>query len=95
MDLRSELTDVQAEKVVVEQEVHEQLLQLHAMQLKLQAKGGQAVDSDSIKDRMVGTDSHYYKCSRTDWVLYIDELLKNCPVRHINMLALKGQFTQK
>ncbi|XP_067274077.1 Golgi-associated PDZ and coiled-coil motif-containing protein isoform X2 [Pseudorasbora parva] len=52
VDLRSELTDVQAEKVVVEKEVHEQLLQLHAMQLKLQAKGGQAVDSDSIKDRM-------------------------------------------
>lgn len=65
MDLRSELTDVQAEKVVVEKDVHEQLLQLHAMQLKLQAKGGQAVDSDSIKDRMVGTASHYYKCSRT------------------------------
>ncbi|XP_016086339.1 Golgi-associated PDZ and coiled-coil motif-containing protein [Sinocyclocheilus grahami] len=52
VDLRSELTDVQAEKAVVEKEVHEQLLQLHAMQLKLQAKGGQAVDSDSIKDRM-------------------------------------------
>ncbi|XP_051730031.1 Golgi-associated PDZ and coiled-coil motif-containing protein isoform X1 [Ctenopharyngodon idella] len=52
VDLRSELTDVQAEKVVVEKDVHEQLLQLHAMQLKLQAKGGQAVDSDSIKDRM-------------------------------------------
>lgn len=52
VDLRSELTDVQAEKVVVEKEVHEQLLQLHAMQLKLQAKGGQAVDSDSIMDRM-------------------------------------------
>ncbi|TRY58182.1 hypothetical protein DNTS_017400 [Danionella cerebrum] len=52
VDLRSELTDVQAEKVVVEKEVHEQLLQLHAMQLKLQAKGGQTVDSDSIKDRM-------------------------------------------
>uniref|UniRef100_A0A672PUE5 Golgi-associated PDZ and coiled-coil motif-containing protein n=1 Tax=Sinocyclocheilus grahami TaxID=75366 RepID=A0A672PUE5_SINGR len=56
VDLRSELTDVQAEKAVVEKEVHEQLLQLHAMQLKLQAKGGQAVDSDSIKDRMVSTE---------------------------------------
>uniref|UniRef100_A0A672Q4X0 Golgi-associated PDZ and coiled-coil motif-containing protein n=1 Tax=Sinocyclocheilus grahami TaxID=75366 RepID=A0A672Q4X0_SINGR len=56
VDLRSELTDVQAEKAVVEKEVHEQLLQLHAMQLKLQAKGGQSVDSDSIKDRMVGTE---------------------------------------
>ncbi|XP_038819043.1 Golgi-associated PDZ and coiled-coil motif-containing protein-like isoform X2 [Salvelinus namaycush] len=50
--LRSELTDVQAEKVVVEREVHDQLLQLHAMQLQLHAKAGQTVDSDSIKDRM-------------------------------------------
>ncbi len=71
MDLRSELTDVQAEKAVVEKEVHEQLLQLHAMQLKLQAKGGQAVDSDSIKDRMVGTAPVSYKCSRTKTRFYI------------------------
>ncbi|KAL0967405.1 hypothetical protein UPYG_G00251830 [Umbra pygmaea] len=52
VDLRSELTDAQAEKVVVEREVHDQLLQLHTMQLKLHAKAGQTVDSDSIKDRM-------------------------------------------
>ncbi len=71
VDLRSELTDVQAEKAVVEKEVHEQLLQLHAMQLKLQAKGGQAVDSDSIKDRMVGTASDSYKSSRTKTRFYI------------------------
>lgn len=71
VDLRSELTDVQAEKAVVEKEVHEQLLQLHAMQLKLQAKGGQAVDSDSIKDRMVGTAPDSYKCSRTKTRFYI------------------------
>ncbi|KAK6297385.1 Golgi-associated PDZ and coiled-coil motif-containing protein isoform X1 [Coregonus clupeaformis] len=50
--LRSELTDVQAEKEVVEREVHDQLLQLHAMQLQLHTKAGQTVDSDSIKDRM-------------------------------------------
>ncbi|XP_038824134.1 Golgi-associated PDZ and coiled-coil motif-containing protein-like isoform X3 [Salvelinus namaycush] len=52
VDLRSELTDVQAENVVVEREVHDQLLHLHAMQLQLHAKAGQTVDSDSIKDRM-------------------------------------------
>ncbi|XP_071019034.1 Golgi-associated PDZ and coiled-coil motif-containing protein-like isoform X2 [Oncorhynchus clarkii lewisi] len=52
VDLRSELTDVQAEKVVVEREVHDQLLHLHAMQLQLHAKAGQTADSDSIKDRM-------------------------------------------
>lgn len=55
MDLKSELTDVQAEKVVVEKEVHEQLLQLHTLQLQLHAKAGQTVDSSSIKDRMVCT----------------------------------------
>lgn len=55
VDLKSELTDAQAEKVVVEKEVHEQLLQLHALQLQLHARAGQTVDSSSIKDRMVCT----------------------------------------
>ncbi|XP_051511127.1 Golgi-associated PDZ and coiled-coil motif-containing protein-like isoform X2 [Myxocyprinus asiaticus] len=61
VDLRSELIDVQAEKAVVEEVVHEQLLQLHAIQLKLQAKAGQTVDTDSIKDRMVGTTQLFPK----------------------------------
>lgn len=52
VDLKSELAEVQGEKVVVEREVHDQLLQLHALQLQLSAKSGQAEDSDSIKDRM-------------------------------------------
>ncbi|XP_076129497.1 Golgi-associated PDZ and coiled-coil motif-containing protein isoform X1 [Alosa pseudoharengus] len=52
VDLKSELADVQGEKSLVEREVHDQLLQLHALQLQLSAKAGQAVDSDSIKDRM-------------------------------------------
>ncbi|XP_062323590.1 Golgi-associated PDZ and coiled-coil motif-containing protein isoform X2 [Osmerus eperlanus] len=53
VDLRSELTDAQAERTVVEREVHEQLLQLHALQLQLRSRAGQADDeTDSIKDRM-------------------------------------------
>ncbi|XP_023652970.1 Golgi-associated PDZ and coiled-coil motif-containing protein isoform X2 [Paramormyrops kingsleyae] len=52
VDLKSELTDVQAEKVVVEKEVHDQLLQLHAMQLQLHAKAGQGTDSGSIKAKL-------------------------------------------
>ncbi|XP_030627451.1 Golgi-associated PDZ and coiled-coil motif-containing protein isoform X2 [Chanos chanos] len=52
VDLRSELTDAQAEKAVVEKEVHEQLLQLHTLQLQLHSKAGQTVDSSTIKDRM-------------------------------------------
>lgn len=57
MDLRSELTDAQSERVVFEREVHDQLLQLHALQLQLHAKQGQAEDSDSIKDRLVSKRS--------------------------------------
>lgn len=54
VDLRSELTEAKAERAVVEREVHDQLLQLHALQLQLHAKQGQAEESDSIKDRLVG-----------------------------------------
>ena len=53
MDLRSELTETQAEKVVLEKEVHEQLLQLHSTQLQLHAKTGQSVDSGAIKAKLV------------------------------------------
>ncbi|XP_061561217.1 Golgi-associated PDZ and coiled-coil motif-containing protein isoform X2 [Phycodurus eques] len=52
VDLRSELTEAKAERAVVEREVHDQLLQLHALQLQLYAKQGQAPDSDSIKVRL-------------------------------------------
>ncbi|XP_066563768.1 Golgi-associated PDZ and coiled-coil motif-containing protein [Amia ocellicauda] len=52
VDLKSELTNVQAEKVVIEKEVHGQLLQLHAIQLQLHSKTGQNVDSGSIKAKL-------------------------------------------
>ncbi|TKS75696.1 Golgi-associated PDZ and coiled-coil motif-containing protein CFTR-associated ligand [Collichthys lucidus] len=52
VDLRSEVTEAKAEQAVVEREVHDQLLQLHALQLQLHANQGQAEDSDSIKDRL-------------------------------------------
>lgn len=54
VDLRSELTEAKAERTALEREVHDQLLQLHAVQLQLHAKQGQAGDSDTIKDRLVG-----------------------------------------
>uniref|UniRef100_A0A4W3HB07 Uncharacterized protein n=1 Tax=Callorhinchus milii TaxID=7868 RepID=A0A4W3HB07_CALMI len=53
LDLKSELIDTQAERVVLEKEVHDQLLQLHAVQLQLHAKTGQNVDSTAIKAKLV------------------------------------------
>lgn len=53
VDLKSELTETQAEKAVLEKEVHDQLLQLHAVQLQLHAETGQNVDSGAIKAKLV------------------------------------------
>lgn len=55
VDLKSELTETQAEKAVLEKEVHDQLLQLHAVQLQLHAQTGQNVDSGAIKAKLVST----------------------------------------
>ncbi|XP_040206238.1 Golgi-associated PDZ and coiled-coil motif-containing protein isoform X4 [Rana temporaria] len=52
LDFKSELTEVQAEKAVLEREVHDQLLQLHAVQLQLHSKTGQNVDSGAIKAKL-------------------------------------------
>ncbi|KAE8602588.1 hypothetical protein XENTR_v10014041 [Xenopus tropicalis] len=52
VDMKSELTEVQAEKAVLDKEVHEQLLQLHAVQLQLHSKTGQSVDSGAIKAKL-------------------------------------------
>ncbi|XP_040522584.1 Golgi-associated PDZ and coiled-coil motif-containing protein isoform X2 [Gallus gallus] len=52
VDLKSELTETQAEKAVLEKEVHDQLLQLHAVQLQLHAQTGQNVDSGAIKAKL-------------------------------------------
>ncbi|XP_053566773.1 Golgi-associated PDZ and coiled-coil motif-containing protein isoform X3 [Bombina bombina] len=52
VDLKSELTEAQAEKSVLDKEVHDQLLQLHAVQLQLHSKSGQSVDSGAIKAKL-------------------------------------------
>lgn len=57
VDQRSELTEVKAERDVLEREVHDQLLQLHSLQLQLHARQAQVEDSDTIKDRLVGRTS--------------------------------------
>lgn len=54
LDLREELCEVQANKSILEKELHNQLLQFHAVQLQLHAKTGQTVESDAIKKKLVG-----------------------------------------
>lgn len=64
VDLKSELTETQAEKAVLEKEVHDQLLQLHAVQLQLHAKTGQSVDSGAIKAKLVSMEAWMENCVR-------------------------------
>lgn len=63
VDLKSELTETQAEKAVLEKEVHDQLLQLHAVQLQLHAQTGQNVDSGAIKAKLVSMVAWMEDCA--------------------------------
>ena len=63
VDLKSELTETQAEKAVLEKEVHDQLLQLHAVQLQLHAQTGPNVDSGAIKGKLVSTRAWMEDCA--------------------------------
>lgn len=52
LDLRSDLYEVRATKSLMEKELHNLLLQLHACQLQLATKSGHDVDSESIKKKL-------------------------------------------
>ena len=51
--MRADLCDVKANKTILEKELHNQLLQLHAVQLQLHSNMGQNVDSETIKKKLV------------------------------------------
>lgn len=78
MDLRSELTEAKAARVVAEREVHDLLLQLHALQLQFHVKQGQAEESDSIKDKLVGRTAVIQSISLCNHLTIVTELLIGC-----------------
>ncbi|XP_072178099.1 Golgi-associated PDZ and coiled-coil motif-containing protein-like [Diadema setosum] len=52
LNMRTDLCDTKAAKAILEKELHNQLLQLHAVQLQLHANLGQNVDSEAIKKKL-------------------------------------------
>nr|XP_054752663.1 Golgi-associated PDZ and coiled-coil motif-containing protein-like [Lytechinus pictus] len=54
LNMRADLCDTKASKVIMEKELHNQLLQLHAVQLQLHSNLGQNVDSEAIKKKLEG-----------------------------------------
>ncbi len=66
IDLRSDLFEVRATKAILEKELHNLLLQLHAAQLQLHAKTGQDADSETIMKKLVGHSTmrtHFVMCN--------------------------------
>ena len=55
-----------AAKQVLEKEVNNLLLQLHAVQLQLHSNSGVPLDSDSIKSRLVSAEQNVHLCAAYD-----------------------------
>ncbi|XP_013384582.1 Golgi-associated PDZ and coiled-coil motif-containing protein [Lingula anatina] len=52
LDMRSEMCEVRASRSIMEREVHNTLLQLHAAQLQLHKQAGHEFDSEAIKKKL-------------------------------------------
>lgn len=62
VDVHNELCEVRASKSVLDREVHNLLLQLHACQLQLHQKSGIDIDSAGIKAKLVRQDGGCDDC---------------------------------
>ncbi|XP_071955854.1 Golgi-associated PDZ and coiled-coil motif-containing protein-like isoform X2 [Antedon mediterranea] len=93
MNLRADLCEVQATKAVLEKELHNQLLQLHAVQLQLHVSTGQNVDSDAIKAKLEKEMDNHMADSIKEARLEaeVNEFIKeNERLKH-HVLALQGE----
>ncbi|XP_077977664.1 Golgi-associated PDZ and coiled-coil motif-containing protein-like [Glandiceps talaboti] len=93
MNLRTDLCEVRATKSVLEKELHNQLLQLHAVQLQLHAKSGQVVDSDAIKAKLESEIETFKKDAMKEAMLEseVKELKKENSELRQHILALQGE----
>ena len=60
--LRHDLVEEKAAKQVLEKEVNNLLLQLHAVQLQLHSNTGMPLDSENIKNKLVCIDMVKFSC---------------------------------
>lgn len=54
IDMKQDVIETHAAKSVIEKELHNMLMQLHSLQLQIQAQKGIEVDSEAIKKKLVG-----------------------------------------
>lgn len=78
VDLRSELCQVRATKIVLEKELQKLLLQLHAAQLEVHAQGNRHEDSEAIKKRLESEMERYRRDAMREATLESEvEVLKS------------------
>ena len=51
--MKQDVIETHAAKSVIEKELHNMLMQLHSLQLQIQAQKGIEVDSEAIKKKLV------------------------------------------
>ena len=54
--MKQDVIETHAAKSVIEKELHNMLMQLHSLQLQIQAQKGVEFDSEAIKKKLVGLD---------------------------------------
>ena len=56
--MKQDVVETHAAKSVIEKELHNMLMQLHSLQLQIQAQKGIEVDSEAIKKKLVSKSTH-------------------------------------
>ncbi|XP_011667355.1 Golgi-associated PDZ and coiled-coil motif-containing protein isoform X2 [Strongylocentrotus purpuratus] len=93
LNMRADLCDSKASKTIMEKELHNQLLQLHAVQLQLHSNMGQNVDSEAIKKKleseMVTFQTDSFKQVRLE--AEVDVMRKENAELRQHILGLQGE----
>ena len=66
--MKQDVIETHATKSVIEKELHNMLMQLHSLQLQIQAQKGVEVDSEAIKKKLVRP---LVTCDMENWHTYM------------------------
>ena len=88
--MKQDVVETRAAKSVIEKELHNMLMQLHSLQLQIQAQKGIEVDSEAIKKKLVlrqyialdksGYQVYIFLISPRKHMLWV--LIRSASVRH-------------
>ena len=68
--MKQDVVETHAAKSVIEKELHNMLMQLHSLQLQIQAQKGIEVDSEAIKKKLVSISALSRDWKMTKYALF-------------------------